>query len=502
MDNSSSKIINGQAPPTLPAPDTSASVLTALAVSYAHSSSLSTQPHGSSIKSEERAGERPPLGARPLRQPYHVPLNVPTVEASEPSARAAMAVSPVTAVKAEDGPRFKSSRFVPAVANASAYYLLDDNQGKADSLRRAELALWYPPSSQAAERLNGGVRLKRRVDGYIAHAHVFAERVIDSDAPGIAMLNGVEKETELSRYLPELAAVTRALDAPDLIFGPELEAMRAAWESMGVHWSKLGLLQYANTRAPNGMHWRDFYNLFIERIRQQARTPKYKAALRLRAQQASRRKKRTDRLVDSSFKRRGRICVVRVDLGYLKQHHHELSSEQVRAHLARLQANRRHKRLFLHLVAAVVRLEYASSFHFHVALLFDGHEVQRHAYYGDQVIDYWKTTVTKGMGHGHNCSRDEERYRKARVPFVCGMTNWDDKERIAQLKGVLHYLAKQDQYVAAKLLQRERTFWTTVIKSDTDKPKRGRPRGEASKDSGRPCAPSKVRQVAAPGEGA
>lgn len=290
MDDSSPEIIKGQDPPILPVQNTYAEALDALGAT-----AVQTWPAGTS-----------PYAMHPA---YQVPCSVPKLEAPALPAGTSMAGPAVLPLKAEERPPLKPHRFEPAVANASAYYLVNDDQGKADKLRLAALAPWYRPYSNTEQRLDGGGRPKRRVDWYIAHAHVFAERVIDSEAPGVAMLAGVERDTELSRYLPELAALAKALSAPGWIFGPELEAMRSAWESMGVHWSQLGLLQYANTRAPNGMRWGDFYNLFIERIREQSRTPKYKAAMRLRAQQASRRKKRIDRLVDSSFKRRSKICV-------------------------------------------------------------------------------------------------------------------------------------------------------------------------------------------------
>jgi hypothetical protein len=140
-----------------------------------------------------------------------------------------------------------------------------------------------------------------------------------------------------------------------------------------------------------------------------------------------------------------KLLVVRIDLHFDNDYEASHHVTFAKKHLDDFFNNMRHNSLFKHKVGYVWKLEYGEErgYHFHVALFFDGHYVQRDEWLSHQICRYWTDVITKGKGTFDNCNANKDRYT-----FPClGMINYCDTALRAILVSALGYLVKQDEYI-------------------------------------------------------
>ncbi|MGN2243411.1 inovirus-type Gp2 protein [Frateuria sp. GZRR33] len=174
-----------------------------------------------------------------------------------------------------------------------------------------------------------------------------------------------------------------------------------------------------------------------------------------------------------------KLVVVRLDLGYSKEYREELEDKElnpstVKKHFKQLLKYLRRK--FPTLVGYVWKLEYGTlkSYHYHLMLLFNGHEVRKDVTLGQLVGEHWVNVATEGSGTYWNCNARKDTYSKLGLLGI-GTIRYSDTELRAGLEKAALYLAKVDYYVKLNAPDVGRTFGKGALIRRTGA-RRGRPR--------------------------
>lgn len=312
-------------------------------------------------------------------------------------------------------------------------------------------------------------------DWQVAHGHEFVTDVLATDEPGFDLSRGTvfPQKTSLSHWLPTFSAWVKALYQEGWIFSPEIGLLRAVWSERGwPHNLFIGDPRAMWTLNGTTATEAQLFSGLVESTRAEARSENFRAACKSREQTAKRHSKRIKSVTNTLFARYNKLCVERVDLSYLKDVAPSVTLAQVKKDMQHMLNNRRHNALFEYLVGYAWRLEYTEKkgYYYHMVLFFNGSKVDDDAFYAQEVIEYWATTVTRGAGIGHSSHIDE-----ARFPYVgIGLIRHTDEQMRANLIKALDCLAKPDQLLVAKCLAKERIFMAKVL----SKPRTnaGRPR--------------------------
>lgn len=186
-----------------------------------------------------------------------------------------------------------------------------------------------------------------------------------------------------------------------------------------------------------------------------------------------------DQLLDIYSK----VQVIRVDLGYQKEHAREASLEEINQDLTHLLNNRRTKpSVFENMIGYIAKREYTEKKgpHIHTIFIYDGQKVSKDAYKGDQIGEYWKTTITDGKGIFHNCNREKDKYAECALGMI---DHTDDAKRTVLKEKAIAYLCKGEQSIdPIKQSGSERSFTRGIAprkKSNAGRPRQGDSTGES-----------------------
>ncbi|MBS0352708.1 MAG: inovirus-type Gp2 protein [Proteobacteria bacterium] len=155
------------------------------------------------------------------------------------------------------------------------------------------------------------------------------------------------------------------------------------------------------------------------------------------------------RYIDRLFEKHSRLIVIRLDLGFGKEHRwpnglrSPVTFEEAIGCRERLFNNRRCNRIFKHMVGYAWKLEYGldKGFHYHLLLLFDGSKRQQDVTIAMEIGEYWEKVITNGKGVYWNCNGNKQTYKACGI----GRINRSDIELRATLKEkVAIYLTKVD----------------------------------------------------------
>jgi hypothetical protein len=177
-----------------------------------------------------------------------------------------------------------------------------------------------------------------------------------------------------------------------------------------------------------------------------------------------------------------KLLVLRVDLGYTKEHGKDMQLADIKGDAKHLLDNRRsNPTLFEHQVGYIMKFENtpAKGPHIHALFLYDGQQVIKDAYLADQVGRYWRDKITDGKGVYHNCNRDKTVYDQCGI----GMINHTETDkRTALMEKVIPYMLKPEQSIAnIKETGDERSVTKGVITSRKNNV--GRPRVQSLQQS-------------------
>jgi hypothetical protein len=174
-----------------------------------------------------------------------------------------------------------------------------------------------------------------------------------------------------------------------------------------------------------------------------------------------------------------KLVVVRLELGYSKDFRNSSGSSGVNPIDVK-----RHMRALLKflarryptLVGYVWKLEYGllKSYHYHLMLFFNGHEVREDVTLGKLIGDHWSKVVTADTGTSWNCNAKKETYEKLGLLGI-GTIHYSDVEGRENLERAALYLTKVDYYVRLNAPEVGRTFGKGSLRV-TVSPRRGRPR--------------------------
>ena len=163
--------------------------------------------------------------------------------------------------------------------------------------------------------------------------------------------------------------------------------------------------------------------------------------------QSERMTKSTSKYLDQMFDHTSKIQVIRLDLGYKKEHARKASIEDIRKDFTHLLNNRRTKpSVFGDMIGYIAKREYTEDKgpHIHGAFFYDGHKIGKDAYKGDQIGEYWKNEITNGNGLYHNCNRDKGKYEDCALGMI---DHTDTTKRAVLNEKVIGYLCKEEQSI-------------------------------------------------------
>lgn len=182
----------------------------------------------------------------------------------------------------------------------------------------------------------------------------------------------------------------------------------------------------------------------------------------------------TANYIDKLFEAHSKIQVIRLDLGYTKDHASKTSLEQINQDLNHLLNNRRSKSsVFGNMIGYIAKREYTEDKgpHIHSLFIYDGQKVSKDAHKGDQIGEYW-SQITNGQGIFHNCNREKHKYAECALGMV---DHADEAKRSALREKAVAYLCKEEQSIAPiKLSGNERSFTRGI--PPRKKSNAGRPR--------------------------
>jgi len=258
----------------------------------------------------------------------------------------------------------------------------------------------------------------------------------------------------------------------------------------------------------------DCFEDFVKTMRLNARSLRIKKHRRDWESKLVKNAKRIRQFLDELFTRYARVVVVRTDFNYhkatitpqelehflaaemmSKQEQQDaffdgveinqtsstkgvISFEEVQADRARLVRNMKGKpSIFKHLVGYIWRIECSriSGYHLHMTFFFDGSHVQKDAYLGDLIGQYWIDTITQGRGYYENCNRNKSRYGHA---LALGRIDYTDTDKRRLLFDALSYFCKASQVVQMVPYKNCRTFQCAFHRVRSAKI--GRPRASSS----------------------
>lgn len=170
-----------------------------------------------------------------------------------------------------------------------------------------------------------------------------------------------------------------------------------------------------------------------------------------------------------------KMQVVRVDLGYKKEHASKASLENINNDFTHLLNNRRCKpSIFDNMIGYIAKREYTEDKgpHIHGLFFYDGHKVNKDAYKGDQLGEYWSNEITYGKGLYHNCNREKEKYPDCALGMI---DHSDTAKRTILNEKAISYLCKTEQSIdPIKQSGHERSFTRGISPKRTSNA--GRPR--------------------------
>jgi hypothetical protein len=105
------------------------------------------------------------------------------------------------------------------------------------------------------------------------------------------------------------------------------------------------------------------------------------------------------------------------------------------------------------LLGYVVKVEFGiyTGYHFHLLLFFDGSIRSNNSdvHLAEEIGEYWKNVITKGRGRFCNINRDKAKYEK-NGRLGIGTIHVSETSLIANLKGIVRYFCKKEQFFKPK----------------------------------------------------
>lgn len=148
-----------------------------------------------------------------------------------------------------------------------------------------------------------------------------------------------------------------------------------------------------------------------------------------------------------------KLLFIRVDLGFDQASQSSIHFAQAQELFKKLRNNQRSKpSIFENYKGIIWRMEWTldKSYHYHCLYVFDGTKIQNGIYYANAIGEYWRNSITKGIGTWWNCNAQEQHYQKCGIGLI---DHRDMEKRENLLTQVLPYLTKPDNHIRGAIRQ-------------------------------------------------
>jgi hypothetical protein len=228
----------------------------------------------------------------------------------------------------------------------------------------------------------------------------------------------------------------------------------------------------------DGISAADILNKLVEKIRIEWKTNNIQAKVNARKKDANNRYNEYCKYIDNLFKNCARQVVLRIDLYYKKQYANNITIADITNDLNHLFENKRCNSIFDCMNGYIAKLEFGvdKGLHYHVLFFFDGSErnIYSHIHFAEEIGKYWVDTITKGRGDYWNVNDNAARYDSLGKRGI-GVINWDDTNLMKNLKYIVQYFCKLEQFIRPKFSSKVRLLRRGNFPK-VQKVKRGRPR--------------------------
>lgn len=195
-----------------------------------------------------------------------------------------------------------------------------------------------------------------------------------------------------------------------------------------------------------------------------AYTSKHLEALRRHKENEARNRASFRNRVAKAVQRFSKTEVIRVNVGYVKEHQHLVNIRTVYDDVAKFRkAISKRNKPFHELITYALATEQGTDkgYHIHVALFFNGHKRQSGWGIAQNIGEVWKEiTGEKGCFHnGHDPEKLQE--FKERGKLGVGRIHRDNETEVENMLNAVDYLTRPDkeaQYLRVKLSPKMRTF--------------------------------------------
>lgn len=217
----------------------------------------------------------------------------------------------------------------------------------------------------------------------------------------------------------------------------------------------------------------------IYTIRSEAKKPEFIFVIRKFQRRSDKNFKSLNQYFYNMFQCHSKILIVRLDLGYrkpnswLSDHNPVVGYQEAKRHREMYLKKLRNHRLFEHLVGYAWRMEYGllKGYHYHMVLMFNGHQLREDIALAKRCGQLWQDNVTEGHGLYFNCNAQKNLYKTRGV----GLIHYADQSAMEGIKKIANYLTKLDHFIQLNPHNKDRTFGKGEVPKQP-KIKTGRPR--------------------------
>lgn len=195
----------------------------------------------------------------------------------------------------------------------------------------------------------------------------------------------------------------------------------------------------------------ELFNILVDKIRNEWKTNNTRQKFFVRKKDSDNRYIQYCKYVDKLLDNCVRLEVVRIDLFYKEKYANGISVSDITNDLNHLFENKRCNSIFSFMKGYIAKLEYDvdKKINYNVLFFFDdlnGHNYS-HINLAEEIGDYWIETITKNRGDYSNANKDNN---NKLGKLSIGIINRNEADLIENLKFVIRYFCKIDQFIRPK----------------------------------------------------
>lgn len=286
------------------------------------------------------------------------------------------------------------------------------------------------------------------------------------------------KKKHFAKYYYDAKAVLEVHDS-GYVYSPGMQAFFGAFAHLGIDVETFQFGQPLDLCMPCGWYYADVFNELLLVIRDHCRTSEHRTRVRKHRNNGKRALNRFLKWEEELFEARSRHLMVLVHLGYQPQHRSAVTPLVLQEHLGRMLNNQRSNPLLKGILDYTWKIEEGrrTGLHAHLLVSYDTQRKNGIAV-AREFCDYWDRSATRGMGAAWNGNLTGwlKRGDKQRGELGTGQINHDDVLGRAELRKLLGYFAKGDQYLRRKWGAKFKTFG---LSRPAEKEVQGRPRRQS-----------------------